>query len=82
VSYDATFDENFDSALVFDTHPFQGSIAICRTPTSNPTHLETFNEHESLQSTGSITDFNNTILPQQTKDGSKESVTDQYDNTA
>jgi hypothetical protein len=36
VSYDATFDENFDTALIFDTHPFQGSLAICRAPTSNP----------------------------------------------
>jgi hypothetical protein len=82
VSYDATFDENFDSALVFDTHPFQGSIAIRRAPTSNPSQLENFNEQEPTQSTGSITDFTNTVLPQQTEEGSEESVTDQYDNTA
>jgi hypothetical protein len=81
-SYDATFDENFDTALVFDTHPFQGSLAIRRAPTSNPIQLETFNEQEPSQSTGSITDFNNTVLPQQTEEGSKKSVTDQYDNTA
>jgi hypothetical protein len=80
VSYDATFDENFDSTLVFDTHPFQGSIAIRCTPTSNPSQLETFHEQEPSQSTGSITDFNDNALPQQTKEGSKESVTDQHEN--
>jgi hypothetical protein len=74
VSYDATFDENFDSALVFDTHPFQGSIAIRRNPTSNPEQMESFTEQEPTQSTGSITDFHNAALPKQNEEGSEESV--------
>ena len=32
VSHDATFDETFDTALVFDTHPFQGSITLHHPP--------------------------------------------------
>jgi hypothetical protein len=60
VSHDATFDENFDSALVFDTHPFQGSLAQRRTPAA--AQMQSFNEQTTTQKTGSVTDFSNTTL--------------------
>jgi hypothetical protein len=60
VSRDATFDETFDSALVFDKHPFQGSLALRRTPAA--TELESFNDQAPQHSTGSITDSTN-VLP-------------------
>lgn len=61
VSRDATFDETFDSALVFDKHPFQGSLALRRTPAA--TDLESFNEQQPQHSTGSITNSTH-VLPE------------------
>ena len=68
VSRDATFEENFDSALVFDKHPFQGSLAYRHTPAAN--EMQTFNNQTTDQSTGSVADF--TTLPQdQSEEGNE-----------
>jgi hypothetical protein len=58
-SRDATFDENFNSALVFDKHPFQGSLAFQTTPGAN--QLELFNQQEPTETTGSVNDFVNAL---------------------
>lgn len=42
--------------------------------------MESFTEQETTQATGSITDFKNTALPEQIKEGSKESVTNPDDD--
>jgi membrane-bound lytic murein transglycosylase len=68
VSRDATFDENFESALVFNKHPFQGSLAYRRTPAA--TEMQTFNDQTEDQSAGSVTDF--ITLPQdQSEEGNE-----------
>jgi membrane-bound lytic murein transglycosylase len=68
VSCDATFDENFESALIFDKHPFQGSLAYKRTPAA--TEMQSFNDQTETQSTGSVTDF--ITLPQdQSEEGNE-----------
>jgi hypothetical protein len=85
VSHDATFDEFFDSALVFDTHPFKGSLATRPPPTS--TQLQSFDPHDEHENTGSVTDTSNPTLPlEQSEEGTEEeeqvSITDpQNDST-
>jgi hypothetical protein len=76
ISHDATFDENFDSALVFDANPFKGSIAIRRTPAA--TQMQSFNEQTPTENTGSVTDTIATLPHPQSEEGNEqdESVTE------
>jgi hypothetical protein len=77
VSHDATFDENFDSALVFDLHPFQGSLAFRRTPAANQLLLQSFKEQQPEQQTGSVADFQlNTFTQAQSEEGNETSSTE------
>jgi hypothetical protein len=61
VSEDATFDENFDTALVFDQHHFQGSIANRRL--KPPSELKSYTGQVTEHHTGSLADFSSSSTP-------------------
>jgi hypothetical protein len=74
ISHDVTFDEHLDSALIIDTHPFQGSLALHRSPAQN--QLQPFDDQIPMETTGSIEDFNtDTLPPDQSEEGNKEKST-------